>query len=78
MSDTTPEQNRPTTSDPTGSAVKDPADWVTGDEPMTGAQASYLATLAQDTGRPVPESLTKAEASKLIDELQSLSPRTGS
>ncbi len=78
MSDTTSPQDRPTTSDPTASAAKDPADWVTGDEPMTGAQASYLATLAQDTGSSVPESLTKAEASKLIDELQSKSPRTAS
>ena len=67
----------PTTSAPTDSARKDPDEWVTGDEPMTGAQASYLATLARDTGRDVPESLTKAEASKLIDELQSDSPRAG-
>jgi hypothetical protein len=72
MSDT-----QPTTSDPTANAEKDPDQWVTGDEPMTGAQASYLATLAQDTGREVPETLTKAEASKLIDELHAASPRTG-
>ncbi len=65
----------PTTSQPTANAQKDPDEWVTGDEPMTGAQASYLATLAHDTGREVPESLTKAEASKLIDELQSDSSR---
>jgi hypothetical protein len=78
MSESTPEQDRPTTSDPTASAAKDPDEWVTGEEPMTGAQASYLATLAHDTGRAVPESLTKAEASKLIDELQALSPRAGS
>jgi hypothetical protein len=73
---TTP--NSPTTSDPTTLAEKDPDDWTTGDEPMTGAQASYLATLSHDTGREVPESLTKAEASKLIDELQAESPRTQS
>jgi hypothetical protein len=66
---------QPTTSQPTASAAKDPDDWVTGDEPMTGAQASYLATLAQDTGREVPETLTKADASKLIDELQAESGR---
>ena len=42
---------------------------------MTDAQASYLATLAQDTGREVPDSLTKAQASELIDELQAESPR---
>jgi Protein of unknown function (DUF3072) len=65
----------PTTSDPTAAAEKDPDDWVTGDEPMTGPQASYLATLAQDTGSEVPEALTKSEASKLIDELQAESSR---
>jgi len=65
----------PTTSDPTPGAEKDPEEWVTGDEPMTGPQASYLATLAHDTGREVPDQLTKAEASKLIDELQAQSGR---
>lgn len=49
---------------------KDPSDWVTGGEPMTGAQRSYLDTLAQEAQREVPGELTKAEASKLIDELQ--------
>ncbi|WP_432840801.1 DUF3072 domain-containing protein [Dactylosporangium sp. CA-092794] len=49
---------------------KDPQDWVTGDEPMTGPQESYLATLAREAGRDVPDGLTKAEASRLIDELQ--------
>ncbi len=49
---------------------KDPDDWVTGDEPMTGPQQSYLSTLAQEAKREVPESLTKAEASTLIDNLQ--------
>ena len=53
---------------------KDPDEWVTGDESMTGAQASYLETLAQEAGEPVDETLTKAEASKRIDELQE---RTG-
>ncbi|MDX5457198.1 DUF3072 domain-containing protein [Micromonospora tulbaghiae] len=51
-------------------AVKDPDDWVTGDEPPTAAQESYLHTLAQEAGEPVPEGLTKAEASRRIDELQ--------
>jgi Protein of unknown function (DUF3072) len=60
MSDQAPNEN----------AAKDPEDWVTGDEPITGAQRSYLGTLAQEAGVEVPESLTKAEASKLIDELQ--------
>ncbi len=54
---------------------KDPEDWVTGDEPMTGAQASYLKTLCEETGRPFDPSLTKAAASELIDELRTLSPR---
>jgi hypothetical protein len=58
-------------------ADKDPEEWVTGDEPMTGPQASYLRTLAQDTGAQVPGGLTKADASKLIDELQGQSDRAG-
>ena len=49
---------------------KDPDDWVTGDEPMTGPQESYLETLAREAGEEVDETLTKAEASKRIDELQ--------
>ena len=51
-------------------AEKDPADWVTGDEPATGAQKSYLDTLAREAGEEVPEDLTKADASRKIDELQ--------
>jgi len=43
---------------------------VTGDEPLTGAQRSYLHTLAEEAGKEVDDDLTKAEASKLIDELQ--------
>ena len=46
---------------------KDTADWVTGDEPMTGPQHSYLNTLAQEARRDVPENSTKAQASELID-----------
>ena len=50
---------------------KDPQDWVTGDEPMTGAQASYLETLARQAGEePVTGDLTKAEASERIDALR--------
>lgn len=50
---------------------KDPADWVTGDQPVTGPQESYLSTLAQEAGEDVdPQALTKAEASVKIDELQ--------
>ncbi len=54
--------------DPT--AEKDPSDWVTGDEPATGAQKSYLETLARQAGEEVPEDLTKADASRKIDELK--------
>ncbi|MFE9748772.1 DUF3072 domain-containing protein [Saccharothrix saharensis] len=49
---------------------KDPEDWTTGDEPMTGPQESYLHTLAQEAGEEVPDGLTKVEASQLIDRLQ--------
>lgn len=49
---------------------KDPDDWVTGDQPMTGAQRSYLKTLAEEAHEEVDENLSKAEASKRIDELQ--------
>jgi hypothetical protein len=55
--------------DPT--AEKDPSDWVTGDEPATGAQKSYLETLSRQTDdEVVSDDLTKAEASKKIDELK--------
>jgi Protein of unknown function (DUF3072) len=53
---------------------KKPDEWVTGEETMTGAQASYLKTLCQEAGEEFDASLTKAEASKRIDELQA---RTG-
>ncbi|WAJ31362.1 DUF3072 domain-containing protein [Antarcticirhabdus aurantiaca] len=56
-------------------AEKDPADWTTGGEPMTGAQASYLKTLCEETGHAFDETLSKADASKLIDELQGQSKR---
>ena len=49
---------------------KDPEDWVTGDEPMTGAQRSYLDTLAREAGERLSPDLTKAEASEHIDRLQ--------
>jgi hypothetical protein len=55
---------------PKTSPVKDPDEWTTGDEPMTGAQESYLHTLATEAGETVEEDLSKAEASKRIDELQ--------
>lgn len=54
--------------------AKDPADWVTGGEPMTGAQASFLKTLCEEAGEDFDPGLGKAEASRRIDELQE---RTG-
>ena len=51
-------------------AIKDPQEWVSGGEPMTGAQESYVHTLARQVGEDVPEEMTKAEASEMIDELR--------
>lgn len=51
-------------------AIKDPKEWTTGDEPMTGAQESYVHTLARQAGEAVEEDMTKAEASEKIDELR--------
>ena len=51
-------------------AIKDPNEWTTGDEQMTGAQHSYLKTLSDEAGEQLNEDLTKAEASKKIEELQ--------
>ena len=56
-------------------AEKDPANWVTGEEPMTGPQASYLETLAQQAGVEPPTGLNKSEASRAIDELQAKAGR---
>jgi len=60
---------------PQENPAKDQSDWVTGDEPMTGPQRSYLGTLAQEAGIEVPAHLTKAHASELIDELQQTTGR---
>jgi hypothetical protein len=54
---------------------RDPDEWKTGDEPMTDAQRSYLETLCRETGEEFDDALTKAEASKRIDELRARSPR---
>jgi hypothetical protein len=54
---------------------RDPQEWVTGDEPMTGPQSSYLQTLCQEAGEAFDPSLTKAEASERIDALQSATGR---
>lgn len=64
MTDTNPKDH------PTGNAEKDPDDWTTGGEPMTGAQASYLKTLSEEAHQEFDDTLTKAEASKAIDALQ--------
>jgi hypothetical protein len=66
--------NRNSDQPTTETVQKDPDEWVTGDETMTASQASYLKTLALEAGEQFDESLTKAEASKRIDELQE---RTG-
>lgn len=57
---------------------ENPDQWVTGEEPATGPQLSYLATLAQEAGAEVPAELSKADASRLIDELQARTGRGGS
>jgi hypothetical protein len=64
----TPKRQR--SAEPRSNTIKDPEEWTTGDEPMTGAQESYLHTLASEAGEEVEPDLTKAEASKRIDELQ--------
>jgi hypothetical protein len=56
------------------SPEKDPDEWVTGEEPMTRPQRSYLRTLAREAGEEVPDDITKAEASKRIDELPTAGP----
>jgi hypothetical protein len=69
MSDTNNQQQSQDINDNTNT-VKDPDEWVTGEEPMTGAQRSYLKTLSDQAGEEMDENLTKAEASKRIEELQ--------
>ena len=54
---------------------RDPDEWKTGDEPMTDAQRSYLETLCRETGEEFDDTLSKADASKRIDELRERSPR---
>ncbi len=64
-----------TTQPPGDGLQKDPENWTTGDEPATPSQLSYLDTLATETGATVPDDLTKAQASQLIDEMRGQSPR---
>ncbi|MCW5658026.1 MAG: DUF3072 domain-containing protein [Burkholderiaceae bacterium] len=58
-----------------GNMRKDPDDWVSGDEPMTGAQKAYLKTLCEQSRQPFDDTLTKAQASKRIDELHRMTRR---
>jgi Protein of unknown function (DUF3072) len=61
---------------PQDNPAKDPDEWTTGDEPMTGPQKSYLQTLAREAGREVDlDGISKADASRMIDELQAASGR---
>ncbi len=74
----TPEQNNEQQSVPdvgSSNTVKNPDDWTTGDEQMTGAQASYLKTLSDEAGEEFDASLSKAMASKRINELQHITGR---
>ena len=63
------------TGNPDNSAEKDPSTWVTGDEPMTAPQRSYLDTLAREAGEEIPADISKAEASEQIDRLQNKTGR---
>lgn len=66
----TDDTNPKTSANDDSNAIKDEKDWVTGDEPMTGAQASYLKTLSEEAGVEYEGDLSKADASKKIEELQ--------
>ncbi len=69
QNETQPEHDAINSAD-NSNAIKDPHEWATGDEPMTGAQKSYLKTLSDQAGEEFNENLTKGEASLRIDELQ--------
>ncbi len=75
---TDPKRDAPDASSLPGNTDKDPDEWVTGSEPMTGAQASYLKTLSDEAKEPFDEGLSKADASKRIDELQQKTGRGAS
>ena len=68
--DAAPREHDGINSDENSNAVKDPHDWATGEEAMTGAQKSYLKTLSEQAHEPFDDTLTKAQASMRIDELQ--------
>jgi hypothetical protein len=70
MNTNRPNQGGQQQADDQSNTIKDPNEWTTGDEPMTGAQRSYLKTLSDEAKEEFDDSLSKAEASKRIDELQ--------
>jgi hypothetical protein len=70
-----PMKNQTTHENDEPALQRDPDEWKTGDEPMTDAQRSYLETLCRETGEVFDETLSKADASKRIDELRGRSPR---
>jgi Protein of unknown function (DUF3072) len=70
-----PMRNQATNDTDQPALQRDPDEWKTGDEPMTDAQRSYLETLCRETGEEFDDSLSKADASKRIDELRERSPR---
>ena len=86
MTDSNTYSNDPTADEPLGAGAppqgsgveKDPEQWVTGDEPMTGAQRSYLDTLAREAGETLDPQLSKAEASEHIERLQERTGRSAS
>ena len=67
--------NPKTDPEPGSNTIKDPDEWTTGGEKMTGAQASYLKTLSEEAGEEFDPDLTKADASRRIDELQAKTGR---
>jgi hypothetical protein len=73
-----PMRNEPTDDTAQPALQRDPDEWKTGDEPMTDAQRSYLETLSREAGEDFDNTLSKAEASKRIDELRERSPRLSS
>ena len=75
QAETIQDENPKTNPDPGSNTIKDPADWTTGEEAMTGAQASYLKTLSEEAGEGFDPGLTKADASKRIDALQAKTGR---
>lgn len=70
MNNSNNKSNKSSNDETPSNTIKNPDEWTTGNEEMTGAQKSYINTLAQEAGEEVDEDLTKAEASKKIDELQ--------